>query len=179
MYDIIDAYYDWIEDDMTKQCSKCGEEKPSSEFYRAKANVSGLSSWCKQCNLEQQRKWRSENREHVARQQREYYAKRPKSRKKPWREKNPSKKRAEDAVFYAISLGSLPKANTLRCCMALDGCAGEARDYHHASYEDDDHLAVVPVCRPCHRFIHCHDLELDAPVVVSSVGLIRIAISGL
>lgn len=33
----------------TKRCSKCGVEKPVSEFWRRAANTDGLSGHCKQC----------------------------------------------------------------------------------------------------------------------------------
>lgn len=33
-----------------KKCSACGQEKSIVEFYKTKANKSGLSSWCKECS---------------------------------------------------------------------------------------------------------------------------------
>jgi hypothetical protein len=35
---------------MTKQCTKCKEAKPVSEFKRTKRLKSGLDSWCKVCH---------------------------------------------------------------------------------------------------------------------------------
>ena len=33
-----------------KRCSKCGEIKPISEFYKCKRKTDGLRSDCKQCH---------------------------------------------------------------------------------------------------------------------------------
>lgn len=33
-----------------KECSRCGETKPASHFYRASQGKGGLSSKCKQCD---------------------------------------------------------------------------------------------------------------------------------
>src|SRR6267154_4893593 len=42
--------------DMLKKCSKCGQEKPSDEFYGA--------GWCKQCQSEYQKvRWASLSQE--------------------------------------------------------------------------------------------------------------------
>lgn len=34
----------------TKQCKKCGLEKPLNEFGKNKQNKDGLNRWCKICN---------------------------------------------------------------------------------------------------------------------------------
>lgn len=31
-------------------CSKCGQDKPPSEFHKHAGRKSGLQSWCKLCN---------------------------------------------------------------------------------------------------------------------------------
>lgn len=36
----------------TKRCSKCGCEKPITEFHKRKASPDGLQSWCIQCTKE-------------------------------------------------------------------------------------------------------------------------------
>ena len=33
-----------------KKCSKCGEDKPNSEFHNNKYSIDGLTSSCKECN---------------------------------------------------------------------------------------------------------------------------------
>jgi len=45
----------------TKRCTKCGEEKPITEFGRRKQSKDGYQSHCKQCRAEAQREWRKHN----------------------------------------------------------------------------------------------------------------------
>jgi len=49
-------YTKFVED--FKRCSKCGEEKPLSEFYRSKNHKDGLQYWCKGCVKEYQQEYR-------------------------------------------------------------------------------------------------------------------------
>ena len=63
-----------------KQCSKCGELKPLSEFYKAKTGKDGLRGDCKVCYSKQSKKWQQNNAEKLRKYQREYDRK--------WRKKN-------------------------------------------------------------------------------------------
>ena len=49
-------YTKFVED--FKRCSKCGEEKPLSEFSRSKNYKDGLQYWCKGCVKEYQQEYR-------------------------------------------------------------------------------------------------------------------------
>jgi len=50
-----------------KRCSKCGETKPFSEFYKNKTWKDGLSWWCKKCDDKSNTKWRKKHPDlHVA-----------------------------------------------------------------------------------------------------------------
>ena len=44
-----------------KTCSKCGEAKPSGEFYRDNGHRDGLSSACRPCMKAQAVAWQREN----------------------------------------------------------------------------------------------------------------------
>jgi hypothetical protein len=44
-----------------KTCTRCGEEKPRSEFYKNDRYKDGLFSYCKLCQRAAQRKWYDEN----------------------------------------------------------------------------------------------------------------------
>ena len=44
-----------------KRCTKCGEEKPASEFYKNRRSKDGLCSRCKACRRELSRKWRKDH----------------------------------------------------------------------------------------------------------------------
>ncbi len=56
----------------TKRCTKCGEEKPLSEFHRDRTKSDGRKSWCKLCTSGYQREYYEENREKWVGYQREY-----------------------------------------------------------------------------------------------------------
>jgi len=55
----------------TKRCSKCGEVKPVSEFYKQKGGKYGVCSQCKECR----KKYRKENVGRRTQYLREYYEK--------------------------------------------------------------------------------------------------------
>jgi hypothetical protein len=46
-----------------KQCTKCGELKPESEFYVAKGTKDGLRGDCKACHSARGKAWYAQNRE--------------------------------------------------------------------------------------------------------------------
>ena len=64
-----------------KQCSKCGEIKPFSEFHKDKKGTHGLRTWCKACEREYQRKYHKDNRKKVNENSHNYYHKHKKKRK--------------------------------------------------------------------------------------------------
>jgi hypothetical protein len=46
-----------------KTCSRCGETKPTSEFYRNRTYRDGLFSYCKACHSSASKAWAKANRE--------------------------------------------------------------------------------------------------------------------
>lgn len=73
----------------TKRCSKCGEEKPLSDFHRHKTGRDGLRSECKTCESARHKRYRETNREKI------------RERHKRYREANLEKHRAGVARAYA------------------------------------------------------------------------------
>ena len=59
----------------TKICNKCGENKPSTEFYRDLGISDGRATICKKCKNETSIKWRKNHREQYNAQMRKYHAK--------------------------------------------------------------------------------------------------------
>jgi len=49
----------------TKRCTKCGEDKPISEFYKRSASKDGLQNHCKPCSNERIARKRVNNREYM------------------------------------------------------------------------------------------------------------------
>lgn len=52
----------------TKVCTKCGEEKPLSEFYKSKREKDGYNYWCKSC----QKEYYQENKKQLIKKSKEY-----------------------------------------------------------------------------------------------------------
>src|SRR5690242_2215413 len=50
-------------DKETKQCSRCQEVKPASDFYKSKEWTDGLHPYCKKCHLAHQKERRDLKRE--------------------------------------------------------------------------------------------------------------------
>lgn len=81
----------------SKECSKCGELKPLTDFYVKAAMKDGHRSSCKICDRAATRRWRDENREQArayskrwAAENRELHA----EMTRDWRERNPERVRA-------------------------------------------------------------------------------------
>jgi len=56
-----------------KKCTKCGEEKPLTEFHKKRDSKDGCRSYCKICDLEQNKLYRQENKEKINEQNKLYY----------------------------------------------------------------------------------------------------------
>ncbi len=50
---------------MSKQCAKCGDTKPVSEFSPDTRTSSGYQSWCRECSVATARQRRRERGESV------------------------------------------------------------------------------------------------------------------
>jgi hypothetical protein len=59
----------------TKVCSKCGIEKPYSDYFLKKSCVGGVNSYCKKCHLEKKQLWRKNNPEQYKKQIKDYWGK--------------------------------------------------------------------------------------------------------
>jgi 5-methylcytosine-specific restriction endonuclease McrA len=49
-----------------KICTKCGVEKPLTEFHADKRATDGRTVWCKTCRNARTKEWQQENKDHVA-----------------------------------------------------------------------------------------------------------------
>lgn len=49
------------EKNLTKKCSRCGVEKPLSEFHKNRSSKDGLQNYCKQCSYESNKISRGHN----------------------------------------------------------------------------------------------------------------------
>jgi hypothetical protein len=62
-----------IEDITYKTCSKCGEEKLLTDFYKNKNCKDGYRNVCKDCCKEKQNQYRNDNRDIVLEKKKKYY----------------------------------------------------------------------------------------------------------
>lgn len=58
---------------MTKQCSKCKEDKDINSFGRRTASKDGFKAQCKPCAKEYLEKWRPLNKDKIAKHNKTYY----------------------------------------------------------------------------------------------------------
>lgn len=154
-----------------KTCVRCQQEKSFEAFPIAKRMRDGRGSWCKECRLAYMRTDRGRamrkkygNSEKGRRYMLDY-SRTEKCKKRQWeyrhspqgiemRRRRDTRKRphakARYAVGDAVKAGKLPRVSTLPCLR----CSNQAHEYHHwKGYEPENYLNVVPLCRPCHRFV--------------------------
>ena len=85
-----------------KKCSKCGIEKPLTEFHKRKKSKDGHEYRCKTCKKQQHAEYYAQNKERINQQKAEYDA-RPevKQRKAEYRAQNKEKIKQRKAEYYA------------------------------------------------------------------------------
>jgi len=140
---------------ITKQCSKCKQILPVSEFWQyPKRNKYHYSSWCKECTKEYRR---TDKGKKINRRTAKKFAqsKRGKEYNNQWSKQNrknhPNKALARSTISNATRDGKLPRAKTLSCQM----CNKPAHTYHHhLGYAQEHWLDVIPLCKNCHYIIH-------------------------
>jgi hypothetical protein len=80
-----------------KKCTKCGEQKPLSEFNKNKSKKDGLGTECKPCAKQNLKKWLSQNPEKQKANKRKWYKnnwEKARKQSKNWRQNNPDRYRA-------------------------------------------------------------------------------------
>ena len=128
-----------------KQCSKCNESKPRDEFYAGRGK-------CKLCCSQQMAEirardpdaWRARNLIY----QHNYEQRDPKrkaSRRENWRARNPQKRKAHNAVAWALHTGTLVRE-------PCEVCGSERSQAHHEDYSKP--LTVRWLCSLHHVAAH-------------------------
>lgn len=134
----------------SKECFKCGVEKPLSEFYKHKYMADGHLGKCKECTKSYIRNYYQENREKV----RAYDAerkKRPERKEqklgyqKKRRVSHPEKAKANRMVGNAIRDGRLVR-------LPCEKCGDPKSEGHHDDYSKP--LEVRWLCFKHHREHH-------------------------
>ncbi len=112
---------------LVKQCRRCLEEKPQSEFCRNTKAKDGLHSWCKPCQNERRRERHAEDPELVERYRESI---RRTARK---RQENGKRYEYELRKNYGMSLAdyqSLLKKQSGRCALCFTDTPGQWGTFH-------------------------------------------------
>lgn len=148
---------------ITKQCPRCKEIKTISEFSKDRTCTDSLDCYCKVCRnavvkqYQQTEKGKASIKRYAQSDKRKAYQKayqkqyqrteKCKTTRKHYFIRHPEHRKARDAVSIAITVGRLPRLDTLLCHY----CPKPAQQYHHwHGYAPEHWLDVVPVCRDCH-----------------------------
>ena len=154
---------------MNKVCLKCKQELPTSEFWDSKDGKNGLQSQCKKCKTKYVRKWRKENRERIAEQQKLY------------RMKNRDKIRGQ-----ARERGSSEEYRELHRRQCLMRCYGLTPEQHKQFYINQNGCCAI--CResiPYDKICvdHSHETERVRGLLCrkcnSGIGLLGDTVEGL
>jgi hypothetical protein len=101
----------------SKICSKCKQEKETSNFSKNKASNDGYGVWCKSCNLANLAVWKKLNADKVIEQKNKYYElnkDKEKERLKKYRTLNKEKVSALKRKRRALMLGNESTPYTLQ-----------------------------------------------------------------
>lgn len=147
-----------------KTCSKCGGEKPPSDFHKNRTCKDGLHSWCKTCRAkrdkhapEYSKKYYRDHREKILKYQKENWKKYSQTEGgkeasqrsiRKYQMKYPERMKANRAVNNAIRGGKLTRPTTCESC--------KKRRFVHGHHEDyiNRPLDIDWLCRECHIELH-------------------------
>jgi len=131
-----------IETIISKQCPKCKQIKPISEFYTSRYSINGLQSWCKNCTSITLKVWGTtkDGKESKRRRDREY------------RLKHQDRIKAQNSVSNAVRYNNFSPAWHFICEVCHNERAIEY--HHHLGYTPEYRLDVIPLCKTCHRKLH-------------------------
>lgn len=156
---------------MSKECFKCGVEKPITEFYKHKKMADGHLNKCKECTKNDVHKHRDENLEKVQAYDRNRPNKEERSKKQAeyhkkgnglevkklselnYRKNHPQKYKAHTATSNAVRDGRLIRPNSCSCC----GIECKPHGHHDDYFKP---LEVRWLCGKCHKDFHLFIREL-------------------
>lgn len=121
---------------MKKNCSKCGESKPQTEYYRDRRTKDGLYSACRSCQKGYPKKWKDKNKEWFR-----VYNALPKNRKKYL---------VRQLTCSAVRWGKITKPS--QCEMSDNSICKGRLEAHHNDY--DKPLKVRWLCVKHHSEHH-------------------------
>lgn len=131
---------------MNKNCFKCQESKPLSQFYKHSGMKDGYLNKCKECAKEDVRKHRREN-ESVREYDRNRGSRQAPEYLKGYRKKYPKKYKAHIWVGNAVRGGRLHKG------LSCEECSSDFHiEAHHDDYDKPEKVRWL--CSRCHKIWH-------------------------
>ena len=130
-----------------KECFKCGEEQPLSEFYKHKQMGDGHLNKCKECTKKDVTEHRWKNIERIRAYDRDRGSRQDASYGPEYRKRYPNKYKAKTMVSNAIRDKKLFRESNCSICNSESNIEG-----HH-----DDYLKPLNVrwlCSCCHKQWH-------------------------
>jgi hypothetical protein len=144
-----------------KRCSRCGETKPREQFRLNATSHDGLQSYCKPCQIENNRIWRERNPKVGARAKLTTAEQR--AVKERFWQNNPGSRSAHRSLYKAVRSGRVLRPENCEKC----GKAGRL----HAHHEDYSRpLDVHWLCVTCHRRLHA-----GLPISPAAVSVERVS----
>ena len=134
----------------SKNCFKCGEPKPLSEFYKHKQMADGHLNKCKSCSKKDASEHRQENLEKIRAYDKERGARQGKVYLSEYRKKYPNKAKAHRMVNYHKNAGNLKQ-------MPCEVCGKQKVVGHHDDYSQP--LNVRWLCQAHHKQWHAKNGE--------------------
>lgn len=101
------------------------------------------------------RAWRERNRQHITEYNATRFEENPEAMRaaiKASDKKNPERRKAHKAVYYAVKVGKLPPAWSMVCEDCQESAA--ANYHHHKGYSEEYKLDVIALCTECHGKAH-------------------------
>ena len=130
----------------SKTCTKCGEDKPLTEYYKGKSS-------CKHCRCVARREWRAKNRERKREYDRAWRAKNPEvvlAGVRRWKRENRKAVLAGKRLRMGVARGSkLAPKRPDQCSTCGCKCVPVG---HHEDY--DKPYEVEWLCKSCHAVVH-------------------------
>ncbi len=135
-----------------KQCFKCKEVKPLSEFYKHPRMLDGHLNKCIECNKKDALEHRLKNIDRIraydkVRSQLPHRKELAKRAKDKYRKEHPLRARQNLKLRRAVKSGQIKKPSQCYFCGSTGKILG-----HHTDYLKP--LDVVWVCQPCHKKLH-------------------------
>jgi hypothetical protein len=121
-----------------KECRTCKQSKPLDEFYNRTRKRDGKHADCKTCFMKHRKTY----------MQTDTYRKLKRGYTRRFNKESPEKKKALNAVHYAIKMGRLVKQPCEKCEFP------KVQAHHEWGYEGENALKVMWLCLIHHRLQH-------------------------